>query len=195
MSIENAILGLLSTRPLSGYDIKKMFEGSTTLYWTGNNNQIYTSLVKLHQEGLVSSEVQYQESKPSRKLYTLTEKGLAKLRQWVVSDPELPQLRHNFLIQLAWTDRLSSDELDDLLKKYQDETEAQVLMLRAQERQHNIAPSGQLRDAYINVALARTPREAYLWEMIQKNWIAFYENEINWVCQLREGLRKQEAQQ
>jgi PadR family transcriptional regulator AphA len=194
MSIENAILGLLSTKPLSGYDIKKMFEGSTALYWSGNNNQIYTSLVKLHKEGLVSSEVQYQESKPSRKLYTLTEKGLAKLRQWVVSDPELPQLRHNFLIQLAWADRLSFDELDDLLKKYEDETQAQVLMLRAQARQNNITPSGQLRDAYVNVALARTPREAYLWEMIQKNWIAFYENETNWVCQLREGLRKQETQ-
>lgn len=194
MSIENAILGLLSTKPLSGYDIKKMFEGSTALYWSGNNNQIYTSLVKLHKEGLVSSEVQYQESKPSRKLYTLTEKGLAKLRQWVVSDPELPQLRHNFLIQLAWADRLSFDELDNLLKKYEDETQAQVLMLRAQERQNNITPSGQLRDAYVNVALARTPREAFLWEMIQKNWIAFYENEINWVCQLREGLRKQETQ-
>jgi PadR family transcriptional regulator, regulatory protein AphA len=194
MSIENAILGLLSTKPLSGYDIKKMFEGSTALYWSGNNNQIYTSLVKLHKEGLVSSEVQYQESRPSRKLYTLTEKGLAKLRQWVVSDPELPQLRHNFLIQLAWADRLSFDELDDLLKKYEDETQAQVLMLRAEARQNNITPSGQLRDAYVNVALARTPREAYLWEMIQKNWIAFYENEIDWVCELREGLRKQETQ-
>jgi PadR family transcriptional regulator, regulatory protein AphA len=193
MSIEKAILGLLSVKPLAGYDIKKMFEGSAALYWSGNNNQIYTGLVKLHKEGLVTSEVQFQESKPSRKVYTLTEKGLTELRKWVVSDPELPQLRHTFLIQLAWADRLSPDVLDALLQKYEDESQAQVLMLRAQERDHNLTPIGKLRDAYINVSLARTPREAYLWEMIQKNWITFYENELSWVRQLRQGLRAREG--
>ena len=48
MSIEHAILGLLSWRPMSGYDLKKIFEEASILYWSGNNNEIYRTLVKLH---------------------------------------------------------------------------------------------------------------------------------------------------
>jgi DNA-binding PadR family transcriptional regulator len=54
MSIEYAILGILSWRPLSGYDLKKMIEGSAALYLSGNNNEIYRTLVSLHDQGLVT---------------------------------------------------------------------------------------------------------------------------------------------
>ena len=65
----------------------------------------------------------------------------------------------------------------------------QVSMLRTQEKQRNISPSGTPRDAYINITLARTPREVRLWSMIQENWILFYENELNWVHKLRQQLQ------
>ena len=45
MSIEYAILGLLSWKPFSGYDLKKIIAESEVYYWSGNNNQIYNSLV------------------------------------------------------------------------------------------------------------------------------------------------------
>ena len=41
MTIKYAILGLLSWKPFSGYDLKKIFVDSASLYWSGNNNQIY----------------------------------------------------------------------------------------------------------------------------------------------------------
>jgi PadR family transcriptional regulator, regulatory protein AphA len=188
MSIEYAILGLLSWHPLTGYDIKKMFAGSTALYWSGNNNQIYTSLVKLHQDELVSREIVLQEDSPARKIYSITEKGQAELKKWLLSEPEAPQLKNSFLIQLAWADKLDPDELDTLLEKYEAEMQMQLAMLQVQERQRNISPSGTPRDAYINAALARTPREAILWNMIQQNWISFYQNELTWVRKLRKQL-------
>src|SRR5512147_2514579 len=101
MSLECAILGLLSLRPLTGYDIKKMFEGSAVLYWSGNNNQIYTSLVKLHEKELISREIELQEDRPPRKIYSITPKGLRELKQWLLSEPEPPQLKNSFLVQLA----------------------------------------------------------------------------------------------
>jgi PadR family transcriptional regulator AphA len=188
MSIEFAILGLLSWRSLTGYDIKKMFAGSTALYWSGNNNQIYTTLVKLHKNELVSREIELQEDSPSRKVYSITAKGQAEFKKWLLSEPEPPQLKNPFLIQLAWADQLNTDELDVLLGNYAAEIQMQVSMLQVQARQRNISPSGMPRDAYINAALARTPREAVLWNMIQENWISFYQNELNWVYKLRDQL-------
>ncbi|RPI32756.1 MAG: DUF4180 domain-containing protein, partial [Chloroflexota bacterium] len=41
MDIKFAILGYLSWRPFSGYDLKKLFADSAAFYWSGNNNQIY----------------------------------------------------------------------------------------------------------------------------------------------------------
>ena len=83
MSIKYAILGLLSWKSLSGYDLKKMIADSAALYWSGNNNQIYKTLVQLLDEELVTSEVHYQENLPPRKVYTINEKGQDELKKWV----------------------------------------------------------------------------------------------------------------
>jgi PadR family transcriptional regulator AphA len=175
MSIKHAILGFLSWRSLTGYDLKKLFADSEFFYWSGNSNQIYRTLVQLHKEGLVTREVEQQESYPDRKVYTITEAGQAALRAWAGSAPELPELRHAFLVQLAWADPLCPEELDALLKTYEDQVRAQLLICREQERRGAIDP-------------ARTPRESYLWRMMASNWIGFYEHELSWVRGLRGGL-------
>jgi PadR family transcriptional regulator AphA len=175
MSLSYAILGLLSWRPLSGYDLKKIFFDSAILYWSGNNNQIYKSLVQLHAEDLVTQEIQYQEYLPARKIYTITEKGRTALKAWVLSTPELPEFHNAFLIQLTWADLLTDAELDGIIKKYEEEVQLQLLM--QQEKARRTEPSS-----------ARTSREAYLWEMTSKNLISVYENELAWVRQLQAGL-------
>jgi len=190
MSIEYAILGLLSLNSLSGYDIKKMFEGSAALYWSGNNNQIYKTLVKLHEQGLVSRETQAQDASPARKVYSITEKGLGELRRWVFADPEIPQVRNSFLIQLAWADLLTASELDNLLERYENEIRAQLAMLKFQKQNRNVSPSGVARDAYVNVSLARTRREAFLWNKVLDNWSSYYQNELDWVRRLRKESQK-----
>jgi DNA-binding PadR family transcriptional regulator len=176
MSIKYAILGFLSWSPMTGYDLKKRFEESNTFYWSGNNNQIYKALVELHQAGLVTKEVQHQESLPSRKIYTVTELGLAELRQWLITPPELPQRRHPFLVQLAWADLLTPTELDGLLAQYEEEANTKWRMLQAQQQRVTDWPQ-------------RTERERRLWQMISENELAFYAGELAWVRELRDELR------
>ncbi len=191
VSIDYAILGLLSWKSLTGYDIKKMFAGSDTLYWSGNNNQIYTSLAKLFKNGFVSKETELQGDSPPRKIYSITAEGQAALEEWLRTEPEFPQLKNPFLIQLAWADCLNSDELDALLTRYEEEAQNALLILQVQAEQNNVDLNGKPRDVYINPALGRTKREVVLWSMIQLNWIQFYQNELNWVRNLREQLQKQ----
>lgn len=176
MTIQYAILGLLSWHPFSGYDLKKVFADSAALYWSGNNNQIYTTLVQLHKEGLVTKDVQVQESLPAKKIYTITEKGRAALKQWVLSMPELPEFHNTFLVQLTWADLLDSRELDALLASYEDEVRVQLLMQQEKANRQDTSP-------------ARTRREAYLSEMISQNLISTYQNELSWVGKVRQGLQ------
>ncbi|HMD90376.1 MAG TPA: PadR family transcriptional regulator [Anaerolineaceae bacterium] len=182
MSIEFAILGILSWKPLSGYDLKKMVEGSTALYWSGNNNEIYRTLVSLHDRGLVTREILPQQNYPARKIYTITTKGQVELKKWVLSKPTLPQRKHTLLIQVAWADQAAPDELDTLLQEYEDEVYTETLLITAQRQ----SKAGRL--AYLDVSQARTKREAYLWSMIQENETTYYQNELSWVRKLRQGL-------
>lgn len=176
MTIRYAILGLLSWRSCSGYDLKRIISGSSALYWSGNNNQIYTSLVQLHKEGLVDYAVQAQESLPAKKIYSITPTGWDKLRDWVLSTPDLPELRNAFLVQLSWADQLSPAELDDLLARYENEINVQLLMQREKTRRAT-SPD-------------RTPRETYLWQKIAENIAGVYEHELAWVQDLRKGLEQ-----
>lgn len=177
MSIKLAILGILSCQPSTGYDLKKIIEESTVMYWSGNNNQIYKSLVQLLEEGLVTNEVQHQESSPSKKIYTITDKGEAELKSWALTSPELPELKKSFLTQLAWADLLSPEELDNLLLAYENELNMQIILLQEKKRRGLFAPN-------------RTTREIYLWERIDDNIVSSYRHELNWVREIRQELKR-----
>jgi DNA-binding PadR family transcriptional regulator len=180
MAIRQAILGFLSWRPATGYELKKLFAESAFLHWSGNNHQIYRTLIELHREGLVSLEVEPQESLPARKKYSVTARGRDELRRWLLSDPELPERRSAFLVQFAWADLLTPAELGALLDKYEHELEMQLLMCREQARRGALNP-------------ARTPRERYLWERVSENWIQSWETELAWLRSTRQGLSKLKA--
>lgn len=183
MDIRCAILGLLGEQPLSGYDLKKIIAESDLFYWSGNNNQIYHSLVALHEQGLVSQEVQQQESLPARKVYTLTEAGREELRRWLVSDPELPEFRDPFLIQLTWADELPAAALDELLARYADEVEVRLRMCQENlVRQQGLA---RLEDR----AGSRSPRQRLLRQRIAQHAADRWQRELDWVNRLRSDLR------
>jgi PadR family transcriptional regulator, regulatory protein AphA len=171
VSIKAVILGFLSEAPLTGYDLKKKFSDSEIFHWSGNNNQIYKTLVELHKENLVTIEVQYQASKPPRKIYTITDSGLAALREWMLTPPDLPQIRNPLLAQLTWADQLEVDAVVPLLATYEANVQAQIVMLREQARRSSAnGESTALRDR------------------IAQHWIAYYELELDWVRELRRDI-------
>jgi PadR family transcriptional regulator, regulatory protein AphA len=178
MDIKYAILGFLSWKPFTGYELKKVMVDSPVFYWSGNNNQIYTTLVQLHKDGLVTNEVQHQEHLPSRKIYTVTDKGLESLKTWLISEPELSQARKPFLVQLAWSNQLSASDLNGLIVKYENEVNLALKILNEQERRG------------VNLNPARSSRETIVWRFIYKNFIRSYEAELVWICELRNELAK-----
>lgn len=175
MSIKAAILGILSWKSSTGYEIKKMFEESSILYWSGNNNQIYKALSQMLDEDLVQSELVHQDSSPSKKIYTITDEGLKELKEWILSSPEAPEMKKSFLIQLAWSNVLSDNELNDLFLKYEMEIKSQLLMEQEKIRRAVYSPN-------------RNPRELFIWDMISENIISTYNNELKWTMESRQKL-------
>ncbi len=104
MSRENkskyAIMGLLTISPMSGYDIKKKIERSTSNFWNESYGQIYPILKKLVAQGLATQAVEEQLGKPDRHIYELTEKGQQELQSWLI-EPVEPQVeRIEILLKL-----------------------------------------------------------------------------------------------
>ena len=178
MDIHYAILGLLNWKPMTGYDLKKIISDSDLFYWSGNNNQIYYSLVHLHQMGFVSQTLEQQENLPTKKIYQITPRGQAQLRDWSLQPPELPEIKLPFLVQLAWSDLLDDEELDQQLNNYQTELEIQVRMQDEQTLRGKEHPS-------------RTQREAHIWESIDAHLQSKLKHELVWVRQLRDELAQQ----
>lgn len=175
MTINYAILGLLSCKPLTGYDLKKIIQDSPFMYWSGNNNQIYKALLELYEEGFVTNEVHHQDGSPSKKVYDITPDGLAALKKWSLSLPEAPEMKKAFLIQLAWTGQLNQKELDALLTRYEQEINGQIFIEQERSRKAGFTPN-------------RTPRETAIWQLIHENVLQSYINELEWTNKVRQTI-------
>jgi DNA-binding PadR family transcriptional regulator len=177
MDLQAAILGFLSWKPLSGYDLKKMLSRSDIFYWSGNNNQVYKSLLELQKEGLVTHQLQQQESLPAKKIYSLTQKGTAELVQHLKADPLAPELRKNFLIQLAWADILTDEEVMNLLEEYENVISDQLRLSQGQAISSANKPD-------------RSARELFLWKRIHANLVDAYQTELEWVRETIHAFRE-----
>jgi PadR family transcriptional regulator AphA len=108
--LDHAILGLLTRGPLTGYDLKKKFDGSIYLFWTADQSQIYRVLARLAEEGFVTFEPVPQPGKPNRKVYQITPEGTNELTRWLVSgEARSLRIRSAFLVQLYFSGRLPDD--------------------------------------------------------------------------------------
>ena len=177
MSIQFAILGILSCRPLTGYDVKKIMQDSPFMHWSGNNNQIYKVLLALHADGFVHSETIQPEHGPSKKLYTVTAEGLAELKRCSLALPEAPERKNTFLVQLAWSAQLESQEILRLLEQYEREVQGRCAMAQGQGGKELLRPD-------------RTPRESAIWDLIQENVLKAYRAELTWTARAKEVLSR-----
>lgn len=88
MSLSYAILGLLTYEDMTGYDIKSSFENSINCIWPAHLSQIYRELGQLEDKALVKSRIEQQESRPDRKVYSISELGKEEFLKWLNKMPK-----------------------------------------------------------------------------------------------------------
>ena len=109
MSLEFAILGFLNYKPLSGYDLKKLFDVSVRHFWYADQSQIYRTLTRLTSQGLVEVEVVEQTARPDRKVYYITSSGKQQLHRWLLQPPPMQQPHSAPLVQIFFSGQLSDE--------------------------------------------------------------------------------------
>ncbi len=106
MSLRHTILGFLSIKPLSGYDLKRYFDASVRHFWSADQAAIYRTLNELGQNGLVEHERVAQETRPDRKVFHVTPSGLAELDSWLATPAPSVTRREPLLVKLFFSSRL-----------------------------------------------------------------------------------------
>jgi DNA-binding PadR family transcriptional regulator len=139
------ILGLLGARPMSGYDIKRAFDRSLATYWNAGNSQIYTTLKAMAGRGLVSSELVYQEGRPNRRVYSLTDRGRSELDAWLAEDVPSRFTKDEFLTKLFFCGQTSDTVALRHLEEHRASLLAQLAEMERALREFGGRPSRRPR--------------------------------------------------
>lgn len=112
-----ALLGILTQYECSGYDIKKFIETSLGFFWSESFGQIYPNLKKLQSEGSIrQSRLVDAKGAPSI-IYSITDAGRRKLRQWLAQDAEPLAHRNELLLKLFFGSELDNEQVKEHLAR------------------------------------------------------------------------------
>ncbi|MEU5532845.1 PadR family transcriptional regulator [Streptomyces sp. NPDC020362] len=127
MSLKHALLGLLSERPASGYDLLKRFETSLANVWPATQSQIYTELTKLAGSGLITVAAQGPRG---RKEYALADEGMAELRHWLTETKPQRNTRSDLLLRVFFLGVLPPERARGYLADLADMSEQEYEQLK-----------------------------------------------------------------
>jgi DNA-binding PadR family transcriptional regulator len=100
MALREVILTVLARGEMTGYEITKDFEAVYVHFWRASHQQVYRELARLNKDGRVTAKVVAQESKPNKKVYAITKRGLEELKRWIVAPTEPPRPQYDLLVKL-----------------------------------------------------------------------------------------------
>jgi DNA-binding PadR family transcriptional regulator len=107
---EYALLGALMTGPRHGYEIRALLREGLGPTWHIPTSQLYAQLKRLEERGDLGSSLEPQESRPSRRVFELTDRGRDRFLGWVSSPVRhVRDLRVEFLAKLFFVRRLALD--------------------------------------------------------------------------------------
>lgn len=157
MSVKYGLLGVLAKEPCHGYELKAAFEEKAGGFWNINYGQIYSTLDRLTRAGLVKAETEESDGGRERKVYSITEKGAADLRRWLVQPVQRRRpLRDELFVKLALLDPDEPEPIWHLLEDQRQFYLAQMAELTRQKLKLQTEPAGGDRlmtDLLIDAAL------------------------------------------
>jgi DNA-binding PadR family transcriptional regulator len=145
LTIEHALLGLLGHEPSHGYDLYRRLSdpAGLGLVWHLKQSRLYAMLARLEEAGYVQAAIEPQETRPARKVYSLTPAGRDAYQRWRQAPVARGrQLRLEFLAKLYCARGESEAAAGELIRRQQDvcrewRRQQQALAERAEHRTYD----------------------------------------------------------
>lgn len=133
------VLGFLARcGALTSYDLKRLVDGSVGYFWSFPRSQLYAEPQRLAALGLLSET---QEDAGRRKrLYQITEKGRAVLREWLLTPAGSPELRDPGLLRMFFMSGTDKAGLHALAQEQLAVHRARLSEYETQARLHGPGP-------------------------------------------------------
>ncbi len=173
--IKYLLLGLLAGRPRHGYELKSLFEDLFGGTWPLNPGQVYMTLQRMEEEGLVTSEVVEQELLPDRRVYSLTEDGRFELKKWTTEPSDGPIRIREEMVAKVLTAIVTSP--------------ASTIDLIWSQRRHHLQAIAELRDKKSDTTLSLATR------LVLEGAILRAEADLRWLDLCEERLQTQEGEE
>ncbi len=141
-----AILGVLSMKPRSGYDIKKFCDTTISHFWNENFGHIYPVLKQLEAEQLI--EPDNLRSEDRKKLYHITEKGKQVFCDWLAQPAEPTPPRSELLLKLSFGNHMSKEKAIQLLQEVRERHTRNLEKYREMESSYEKNEAAKLDPAY-----------------------------------------------
>ena len=166
------LLGFLNYEPMTGYDLKSLIDGSTAHFWHAYHSQIYTTLRKMEQDGLVTSVIDNSDEKLERRIYHITDLGKSKFKQWLEKNlTELPPSKDALLVRLFFS---ASRDRDSVLDELQFQRQLHQQQLETYQK---IEPEkSSAKTDHIDFE-----REAKFWRMTLELGLSYEQMYLKWL--------------
>ncbi|MHB8065424.1 MAG: PadR family transcriptional regulator [Ruminiclostridium sp.] len=119
MAIKNkskyALLGVLSLKSGSGYDIKKFCDKSISYFWNENFGHIYPVLAQLEKDELIFLKESNRDDR--KKVYSISDKGLKEFTDWLLLPVEYQPARSELLLKLSFANYIPSEKTIEMLQE------------------------------------------------------------------------------
>jgi PadR family transcriptional regulator AphA len=155
MSLAHALLGLIQYQPATGYDLKNTFISSIHFFWNAALPHIYRTLKQMEGQGWITSTIEHQEGKPSRKVYRVTRAGEKEFLHWLAEPAEMPEPRLPILVKVFFGHQMPPDRFKEHLQKWR------AFHVRLLEKYDQEVPP--VIQKFSN--RARSPEDPYYWEL------------------------------
>jgi DNA-binding PadR family transcriptional regulator len=150
VSLDHVLLGILECDgSASGYELKTEFNEGARHYWYAELSQIYPTLKRLEQRGLLGSNLAPSERGPERRVYEVTDAGRAELSDWLRAGPHIGKDRLAYIAQILFMGHLDDlRETEHFLTNVCEGWATKGTFLRQIERQiQRAGPDEQLPDS------------------------------------------------
>lgn len=126
--IDQVILGLLNHEPMTGYEIKKRIDTTLKYFWSASFGSIYPTLNSLEKNCYVTKE-EGQENGRKKVIYSITNDGREKLREWLKNPIVKDELRYETLLKLFFGKELGKVDTLKHIQAFEDNVRKELPIL------------------------------------------------------------------